>query len=68
MRTGLGISCGLMQVQLETEVPVFSAVLTPHHFHEHAEHQNYFREHFFTKGAEVARACIGTLRSLRNLT
>lgn len=58
---------GLMQVQLETDVPVFSAVLTPHHFHEHSEHQNYFREHFLTKGAEVARACIGTLRSLQNL-
>jgi 6,7-dimethyl-8-ribityllumazine synthase len=24
---------GLMQVQLETEVPVFSVSLTPHHFH-----------------------------------
>ena len=24
---------GLMQVQLETDLPVFSAVLTPHHFH-----------------------------------
>ncbi len=24
-----------MQVQLTTEVPVFSVVLTPHHFHEH---------------------------------
>ena len=57
----------LMQVQLETEIPVFSAVLTPHHFHEHAEHQNYFREHFVVKGAEVARACIGTLRSLAHL-
>ena len=59
---------GLMQVQLETEIPVFSAVLTPHHFHEHAEHQNYFREHFVVKGTEVARACIGTLRSLRDLS
>ncbi|MDB6061441.1 MAG: 6,7-dimethyl-8-ribityllumazine synthase [Verrucomicrobiaceae bacterium] len=58
---------GLMQVQLETETPVFSAVLTPHHFHEHAEHQNYFAQHFLTKGAEVARACIGTLRSLHEL-
>ena len=28
----------LMQVQLETEVPVISAVLTPQHFHEHAAH------------------------------
>ena len=29
----------LMRVQLDTDVPVFSAVLTPHHFHEHEEHR-----------------------------
>ncbi len=29
---------GLMRVQLDTDVPVFSVVLTPHHFHEHDEH------------------------------
>ena len=27
-----------MRVQLDTGVPVFSAVLTPHDFHEHEEH------------------------------
>ena len=48
---------GLMQVQLETNVPVFSAVLTPHHFHEHAQHSDFFKEHFITKGEEVAHAC-----------
>lgn len=47
----------LMQVQLETETPVFSAVLTPHHFHEHDAHRDFFRAHFVTKGEEVARAC-----------
>ena len=40
----------LMRVQLDTDVPVFSAVLTPHHFHEHAEHQEYFARHFEVKG------------------
>ena len=54
----------LMTVQLETEVPVLSAVLTPLHFHEHAEHQGFFARHFVTKGQEAARACIGTLRNL----
>ncbi|MFP3562323.1 6,7-dimethyl-8-ribityllumazine synthase, partial [Paraburkholderia sp. SIMBA_049] len=34
---------GLMQVQLETGTPVFSVVLTPHHFHGE-EHVKYFRE------------------------
>ncbi len=33
---------GLMQVQLETDVPVLSAVLTPHHFHEHETHRSFF--------------------------
>ncbi|MET7770244.1 6,7-dimethyl-8-ribityllumazine synthase [Nocardia sp. NPDC005366] len=58
---------GLMRVQLDTDVPVFSVVLTPHHFHEHSEHVTYFTEHFVTKGAEAARALATTLNSLRTL-
>ncbi len=52
---------GLMRVQLDTGVPVFSAVLTPHHFHEHEEHRRYFSEHFVKKGREAAQACMQTL-------
>ncbi|MEU0500791.1 6,7-dimethyl-8-ribityllumazine synthase [Nocardia sp. NPDC004278] len=51
----------LMQVQLDTDVPVFSAVLTPHHFHEHGEHRAYFARHFEVKGAELANAIAATL-------
>lgn len=58
---------GLMKVQLESDVPVFSVVLTPHHFHEHAEHVAYFTEHFVTKGAEAARALATTTTSLRSI-
>lgn len=47
----------LMQVQLETEIPVLTAVLTPHYFHEHDEHKEYFSRHFIKKGAELANAC-----------
>ncbi|MFI4976098.1 MAG: 6,7-dimethyl-8-ribityllumazine synthase [Caulobacterales bacterium] len=57
----------LMQVQLETNVPVFSAVLTPHHYHEHDVHQGFFRAHFVEKGAEAARACAQTLESLSRI-
>lgn len=57
----------LMQVQLATETPVFSVVLTPHHFHEHEVHQRFFHAHFRTKGAEAARAVHGTLASLAQL-
>lgn len=52
---------GLMQVQLDTGVPVFSAVLTPQHFHEHDVHHTFFFDHFVTKGQEVAHACARTL-------
>jgi 6,7-dimethyl-8-ribityllumazine synthase len=51
----------LMQVQLETEVPVLSVVLTPQRFHEHDEHRAFFRDHFLVKGAEAARACAATV-------
>lgn len=47
----------LMQIQLETEIPVVTAVLTPHHFHEHDEHVEYFSRHFIKKGVELANAC-----------
>ena len=58
---------GLMRVQLDTDTPVFSAVLTPHHFHEHGEHREFFAAHFVKKGSEAARACIEALASLRRL-
>jgi len=55
---------GIMQTSLETEVPVLSAVLTPHHFHEHAEHQDFFRTHMETKGRELATACLAIIEDL----
>jgi 6,7-dimethyl-8-ribityllumazine synthase len=58
---------GLMRVQLDTGVPVLSCVLTPHHFHEHPEHVNYFSRHLAIKGTEAARACVETIASLQRL-
>jgi 6,7-dimethyl-8-ribityllumazine synthase len=55
---------GMMQVQLETEVPVLSVVLTPHHYHDSAEHHDFFFNHFLKKGEEAARAAIMTLKNL----
>lgn len=57
----------LMQVQLETEVPVISAVLTPQRFHEHAEHEAFFSQHMLVKGAEAAAACASTIEKLQRL-
>ena len=59
---------GLMRVQLDTDVPVFSAVLTPRDFHDNAEHQAFFHQHFVKKGEEAARTCVATLQSLARLT
>jgi 6,7-dimethyl-8-ribityllumazine synthase len=61
------VVAALMQVQLATETPIFSVVLTPHHFHEHEVHRQFFHEHFRVKGQEAARACVGTLNSLAQL-
>ena len=57
----------LMRVQMESDVPVLSAVLTPRDFHEHDDHKLFFREHFIKKGTEVARACLETVASLQAL-
>lgn len=55
----------LMQVQMETDVPVLSAVLTPHHFHDSEEHRRFFLEHFLVKGEEAARACLAMTAARR---
>lgn len=52
---------GIMDVQIETGVPIFSAVLTPHSFHECEEHKTFFYDHFKLKGREVADACSSLL-------
>ena len=57
----------LMSVQLDTGVPVLSAVLTPLHFHEHEEHRRFFSEHFVVKGTEAAQACLQTVQSLQRI-
>jgi len=54
---------GLMRVQLDTGVPIFSAVLTPHDFLSEGQPE-FFKQHFKTKGAEAAQACAATLGGL----
>lgn len=58
---------GLMRVQLDSQVPVISAVLTPHAFHEHEVHRAFFAEHFLTKGREAAEACLATVAMLERV-
>ncbi|RUR33129.1 6,7-dimethyl-8-ribityllumazine synthase [Vreelandella nanhaiensis] len=55
---------GMMRVQLDTQVPVISVVLTPHHFHEHGTHHDFYFQHFLAKGKEAAQACLNTMENL----
>lgn len=52
---------GLIQVGLQTGVPVLSVCLTPHHFQETHHHVAIFREHFVLKGREAAAAALQVL-------
>lgn len=58
---------GLMRVQLDTGVPVFSCVLTPHRFDESRERLDFFREHLVMKGGEVGNACLTMLAALEGV-
>jgi len=53
----------LMQVQMDCDVPVLSAVLTPHNYHDCEEHRRFFFDHFKVKGAEAAKACLALLET-----
>ncbi len=59
---------GMMRVQLDTNVPILSVVLTPHHFHGSIEHHKFFFDHFSKKGEEAASACIKTLENMSRFT
>ncbi len=45
-------------------IPVLSAVLTPHHLHEHAVHEEFFKQHMLTKGKELAEARVAIIGQL----
>lgn len=49
---------GLMNVQLTTNVPIFSVSLTPHNFQPVVALENFYSEHFIKKGQEAARAAL----------
>ena len=55
------VVAGLMDVGLQTGVPVLSVSLTPHNFHGSDEHHAFFQDHFVKKGAEAADAAVQIL-------
>ena len=56
---------GLMQAGLETDVPILSVSLTPHHYQETEHHNRIYQEHFIKKGEEAGSAALRIV-SLRN--
>jgi len=54
----------MMQVQLDTDVPILSVVLTPQKFDENDQKDtDYFYQHFKIKGEEAADACYQVLQN-----
>lgn len=49
---------GLMQAGMETDVPVLSVSLTPHHYQETEHHMRIYQEHFVQKGREAGQAAL----------
>lgn len=59
---------GMMNVALDTEIPVLSVVLTPQKFDENNKDDiEFFRKHLVTKGIEAARAAIKTIQVTKSL-
>jgi 6,7-dimethyl-8-ribityllumazine synthase len=58
---------GIMNIQLETGTPIFSAILTPHDFISDGQPE-FFKEHFLIKGVETANACAETLNALDKIS
>ncbi len=52
----------VMKIQLEQEMPIIYAVLTPHHFHDNSTHEAFFADHLKKKGVEAANALFQTLK------
>lgn len=64
---GRAIIEGFVRVGLDTGIPVLSCVLTPHNFHEHSEHVEYFKKHMIAKGTEAANACYKFVNVLNSI-
>lgn len=59
---------GLVQVGIETSVPILSAVLTPQKFDEQdKDHITFLREHLTGKGVEVANSAVETIQLTHQL-
>lgn len=58
---------GLMQVGLETGIPILSVSLTPHQYQETPHHRKIFQDHFIEKGQEAGNTALELQKVRENL-
>ncbi|MBP1842258.1 6,7-dimethyl-8-ribityllumazine synthase [Rhizobium petrolearium] len=58
---------GLMRASLDTDIPILSVSLTPHHFHETEHHRAVFTAHFLEKGREAAHAAMMIVKTRQRI-
>lgn len=58
---------GLMQAGLNTNVPILSVSLSPHHFQETDHHMAIYADHFVLKGREAAQAALGITQTRNSI-
>lgn len=58
----------ILDVQLQTNKPFLSVVLTPQSYCEHLDvYEDMYAKHMVKKGQEAANACLGTIKALEKI-
>lgn len=57
----------IMRLQMDTGIPIVYGILTPQDFLSEGR-EAFFLEHFVSKGAEAASACLKTIKNLEGLS
>ena len=55
----------IMDIQLQTRVPIIYSIMTAVTFHENGEHEAIFSKHFESKGEEAENAYLKTLENYK---
>lgn len=65
---GHSVVQSILDVQLQTNKPFLSVVLTPQAYCEHLEtYTEMYVKHMDVKGKEAAKACVGTINALQSI-
>jgi len=65
---GHSVVQSILDVQLATDKPFLSVVLTPQAYCEHLEvYTEMYEKHMIKKGQEAANACVGMMKALQDI-